>query len=127
MSESLSQSDWGSTILQINVSSQITIRSQTDAATEVTIEEITQHTKGNDDREVIITEELKSHLKGLLYKRDEKKEQGDPDFREKILLQWERDSGPKRKSYWTLRLRKSLTSTPVPREENQRTAHTATC
>ena len=87
MSESRSQSDCGSTILQINVSSQITVRSQTDTATEVTTEEITQHTKGNDDRKAIITKELKSHLEGLLYKRDEKKEQGDWDFREKILLQ----------------------------------------
>ena len=37
-----------------------------DAATDVTTEEIAQHTKGNDDREAIITKELKSHLKGLL-------------------------------------------------------------
>ena len=33
---------------------------------DVTTEEITQHTKGNDDRKIVITEELKSHLKELL-------------------------------------------------------------
>ena len=34
---------------------------------------------------------------------------------------------PERKSYWTLRLRESLTFTSVPNEENQRTARTTTC
>ena len=38
-----------------------------------------------------------------------------------------RDWESEKKSYWTLRLRESLTSTPAPREENQRTACTATC
>ena len=33
---------------------------------DVTAEEITQHTKGNDDRKIIIIEELKSHLEELL-------------------------------------------------------------
>ena len=42
------------------------VRSQTDAATAVTVEEIAHHTKGNDDRKAIITEELKSHPEGLL-------------------------------------------------------------
>ena len=32
----------------------------------MTVEEITQHARGNEDRKVIIIEELKSHLKGLL-------------------------------------------------------------
>ena len=53
-------------MIQENVSSQITIRSQTDAATDVTTEEIAQYTKGTYYRETIITEELKSHLEGLL-------------------------------------------------------------
>ena len=38
-----------------------------------------------------------------------------------------RDLEPKGKSYSTLRLRESLTSTPVPRGENQQAASTATC
>ena len=37
-----------------------------DAATDVIAKEITQHTKGNDDRNAIIIEEPKSHLGGLL-------------------------------------------------------------
>ena len=38
-----------------------------DTATYVTAEGIIEHTKSNDDREAIITKELKStHLKGLL-------------------------------------------------------------
>ena len=37
-----------------------------DATTNMTIEEIAQHAKSNDDREAIIIEELKSHLDGLL-------------------------------------------------------------
>ena len=37
-----------------------------DAAIDMTAKEITQHVKGNDDRKTIITEELKSHLGGLL-------------------------------------------------------------
>ena len=32
----------------------------------MTVEEITQHAKDNDDKKAIITEELKSHLEGLL-------------------------------------------------------------
>ena len=65
MSELRSQSEWESTTLQANINSQITVKSQTDTATNVTTEEIAQHAKGNDDREAIITEELKSHLEGL--------------------------------------------------------------
>ena len=37
-----------------------------DATTGVTVEEIAQHAKGNDDKKAIITEELKSHLGRLL-------------------------------------------------------------
>ena len=37
-----------------------------DYATGVTTEEISKHTKGNDDRKAIIIEELNSHLRGLL-------------------------------------------------------------
>ena len=33
---------------------------------DVTAEEIAQHRKSNDDIKTIITEELKSHLEGLL-------------------------------------------------------------
>ena len=29
-------------------------------------EEIVEHSKGNDDREIIITKKLKSHLEGLI-------------------------------------------------------------
>ena len=36
------------------------------AATNVTAEDITEHAKGNVDREVIIRNELKSHLKRLI-------------------------------------------------------------
>ena len=53
-------------MLQANISSQITVRSQMNVAIDVTTEEIVQHAKGNDDREAIITKELKSHLEGLL-------------------------------------------------------------
>ena len=56
----------GNTILQTNISSQITVRSQMNAATDMTAKEIAQHVKGNDDRKVIITKDLKSHLEGLL-------------------------------------------------------------
>ena len=66
MSESWPQSNWGSTTLQANVSSQITGKSQTDVTTDVTAKEIAQHAKCNDDKETIITEELNSHLEGLL-------------------------------------------------------------
>ena len=37
----------------------------------MTAEEIAKFAEGNDDREAIIIEELKSHLEGLLWKRDE--------------------------------------------------------
>ena len=45
---------------------QITVRSQTGTATDVTTEEITKHAKGYDDWETIITKEFKSHLKRLI-------------------------------------------------------------
>ena len=60
------KSNYGSTTLQVNVSSQITIRSQTVPSTEVTAEGITKNAKGNDDRKTIIAKKLKSHLEGLL-------------------------------------------------------------
>ena len=66
MSELRPQIEKVSTTLQANVSSQITIRSQIGTATDVTTEEIAQYAKGYDDKEAIITEELKSHLEGLL-------------------------------------------------------------
>ena len=34
-------------------------------------EEITEHAKGNNDWEAIIIKELKSHLKGLSYKKED--------------------------------------------------------
>ena len=40
--------------------------------TAASAEEIAEHTKGNDDRETIIIKELKSHLKGLSYKKEDK-------------------------------------------------------
>ena len=46
-----------------------------DVATNVTVEKIVQHAKGNDDREAIITEKLKNQLKWLLYKEDKNKKE----------------------------------------------------
>ena len=48
----------------------------------MTAEDITWHSKGNDNKKAIITEELKSHLKGFLKKKDKKKEhkKRDEDF-----------------------------------------------
>ena len=66
MSELQPQIKKGSTTLQVNISGQIIVRSQANAATDVIAEEIAQHTKGNDDKKVIITEEPKGHLRGLL-------------------------------------------------------------
>ena len=56
-----------------------------DAAINVIVEEITQHAKCYDDKKAIITEEPKSHLKGLLLKEDKKKEED--DFRLELKLQ----------------------------------------
>ena len=39
----------------------------------MTVEEIAQHAKGNDDIKDIITEELKGRLGGLLKKKKDKK------------------------------------------------------
>ena len=52
-------------------------------------EEIAKHAKGNDDWEaiIIITKELKSHLKRLSYKKEDKRKKkglfGERDFRAK--------------------------------------------
>ena len=59
-----------------NINSQIIVRSQTDVATDVTVKGIVERAKGNDDREVIITKELKSHL--CHYQRTEESPQGTP-------------------------------------------------
>ena len=113
-----------------------------DASTSVTAEEIAQHTKGNDDKEVIITKELKSHLNELLLKEDKRKRKWTFGLRilfwileQPGLLKWkkrdpaserERLGAWKKKLSNPLRLRESLTSTSVPREENQWIARTAT-
>ena len=55
-----------------------------DVVTVVTIEEITQNTKGNNDREAIIIEELKTYLEGVLSKGDKKKEQKDRKMDRKV-------------------------------------------
>ena len=66
MSELWPQIEKESTTLQVNINSQIIVRSQTNAAIGIIAEEIAQHVKGNDDRKAIITEEPKSHLGGIL-------------------------------------------------------------
>ena len=59
-------------------------------------EEIVEHLKDNDDYEAIITKELKSHLNGLLYKKEDKGK------KKRTLEEFffrERDFGPLRESY----------------------------
>ena len=79
---------------------------------------IIEHAKGNDDREVIINKELKSHLEGLCTKKTKEREKGlwilfwtieQPGFlKQKKRVppsERERNLEPERKSYLTLRLR----------------------
>ena len=40
-------------------------------------EKIAEHAKGNDDKKAIIIKELKSHLKGLIWKGRQRKEERD--------------------------------------------------
>ena len=68
----------------------------------MTVEATTQHVKGNDGREAIITEEPNSHLRGLLRKEDKKKEQGDFGRGEEhpgLRGERERDWETEKKSY----------------------------
>ena len=54
-------------------------------------EEIIQHAKGDDDRETIITEELKSHLEGLLKKETKRKSKGTFEDRGDLGGLWAKD------------------------------------
>ena len=80
-------------------------------------EEITKHAKGNDNWWAIITEELKSHLKRLSYKKGDKgKKKGLLDFDFDFLMAtgreilFQREKLGAWESYWTLRLRETTNS-----------------